>query len=145
MDLYQELAASAAQDSPHLRRPAAGAATRQGDVYCHPIKSRPAAWSVENAGNSRQVATGQTVGSRHMAEGPVKIYWPEKATDAAAMCPVRMDKLDRSLIPEALGPVIVAEGPWTLTHPEHAHHAFPAGTYLVTYQIDLRTLRRVVD
>jgi hypothetical protein len=46
---------------------------------------------------------------------------------------------------QMLGPVVVACGPWTVTHPKHSHHDMPAGTYQVTYQLDRQTHRRVED
>ena len=43
------------------------------------------------------------------------------------------------------GPVVVASEPFVLEHPEHAHHALPAGTYQVTYQWDEAAMARVAD
>jgi len=117
----------------------------QGDVYVHPIKAKPAAWSTENTDQSRQLATGQTVGSRHCAEGPVQVFWPASTEAAVAGCPVSLYTDDAAAQRECIGPVVVATGPWTLTHPEHAHHQFPAGCYFVSYQLDRVTMRRVVD
>ena len=41
-----------------------------------------------------------------------------------------------------LGPVIVADEAFTLTHPEHAHHRLPAGIYQVGYQLDVSEQER---
>lgn len=117
----------------------------QGDVYVHRIKEVPAAWNVETTNESRQVALGQTVGSRHCAAGNVQVFWPESSAKAVDECPVDLNKFPEELQREAIGPVVIAKQEWTLEHPEHAHHVFPAGVYLVTYQVDLRTGRRVVD
>lgn len=141
----QILEARAKGAPTHLRRHTRQGHGHQGDVYVHPIAARPHPWDVRNDAQSTQVATGDSVGARHCASGPLRIWWPRSATEAADACPfpVFLDNLEMRR--ECLGPVIEAEGEWTLTHPEHDHHVFPAGIYLVTYQVDVRTARRVVD
>lgn len=119
---------------------------RQGDVMITRIAAVPAAWDVP-ATEHRQVAVGDTIGSRHIAEGPaIKVMWPKSKADAVKQCPIKgFAKALGSGAEFCLGPVIVAEQPWTLTHPEHSHHEFPAGIYLATYQLDRATMRQVRD
>jgi hypothetical protein len=126
-----------------------GETGHQGDVYVHPIKSKPSAWDVL-VGEHTQVALGNTMGSRHIAEGNVKVYWPKSKDEAGKTCPIALFKNRKTPISDVerkscLGPVVVSDGPWTLEHPEHAHCQFPAGTYLVTYQFDEMTRINVRD
>jgi len=117
------------------RRLEIGHAIHQGDVYVHRVADDHPRGPAQG---TRQVAVGQTVGARHIAEGPVQVC-AGVALPPGVVAPTWTT-------PEALlGPVVVASGPWTLTHPEHAHHALPAGTYQVTYQADYQTQRRVLD
>ncbi len=115
----------------------------QGDVYIHKITKRPAAWDVLVTEHS-QVALGSTIGSRHIATGSVHVYWP-KAKDAAVKeCPIKLFTTDEERR-VCIGPIVEADESWTLEHPEHAHHRFAKGIYLVTYQLDWNTKREVRD
>lgn len=120
----------------NCRRIEIGSATHQGDVYVHRVADD---WGRGELLGTRQVAVGSDIGSRHIAEGDgVALYAGKKLPDYMAPHP--------DIEPgDLLGPVVVATGAWMLTHPEHAHHRLPAGTYQVTYQGDLLTRRRVVD
>lgn len=112
-------------------------AAHQGDIYVHRVADdhpRGAAWG------SRQVAVGQNKGARHIAEGAVEVFAGDPAC-AASMMP----SFDADQRAACLGPVVVAKDKWTLTHPEHAHHVLPAGTYQVTYQWDEVRMGRVAD
>lgn len=108
----------------------------QGDVYLHLVSKN---WERGESWGSNQVAVGATVGSRHIVQGAkVQVF---KGKKLPSYC-----KLPNWLRPETiLGPVVVAETEFTLTHPEHAHHVLPAGTYQVTYQADYSTGRAVQD
>lgn len=122
-----------------------GEHSRQGDVYQHRIKEAPAAWDVEVKEHS-QVALGQTMGSRHCADGAkIKVLWPKSRDLAVTQCPISLFKDNDDFKRVALGPIVVAESEWTLTHPEHAHHKFGPGVYLTTYQVDWNTRREVRD
>lgn len=106
-----------------------GQVSQQGDIYIH---AAPLDHPHGPELATRQLAEGDTQGSRHIAEGPVKIYAP---TERAA-----------SMTSQALlGPVVVASGPWTLTHPEHPHHKFGAGTFAIVHQMDAITGSAVRD
>lgn len=118
------------------RRIEIGHAIHQGDVYLHRVADTHARGKELG---TRQVAVGTTVGSRHVVEGEdVRVY------EGAALPPgvKEPEWVARGSI---LGPVVVAEQPFALTHPEHAHHALPPGCYQVTYQADFQTQRRVAD
>lgn len=118
------------------RRIEIGHAIHQGDVYLHRVADdHPRGKEL----GSRQVAVGTTVGSRHVVEGDgVKVFAGQKL-------PPGVEEPAWVQQGSILGPVVVAEGPFNLTHPEHAHHALPKGTYQVTYQADFATQQRVLD
>lgn len=118
------------------RRIEVGHAIHQGDVYVHRVAdSHPRG----KPRGSRQVALGTAIGSRHVAEGDdVEVFEGERLPDGV--------KAPKDVPDEAiLGPVVVAPRGFVLTHPEHAHHELPGGTYQVTYQADLQTMRAVAD
>ncbi len=110
-----------------------GQVVRQGDVYIHRVADGHKRGAMRRGEDARQVAVGNTVGARHYAMSPSVAY------DGV----VAPDWCDQQTT--AIGPVIASPDRWTLTHPEHAHVEFPAGTYQVTHQIDTRTMRRVQD
>lgn len=144
--LHAKLEAAGCGQAQEVRKHTSGSHGHQGDVYCHPIKSRPDCWDIETTDQNRQVAVGQGEGSNHRASGPVRIYWPKSADEAAKHCPLPgFFKNEEAARRSCLGPIIVADGEWTLSHPKHAHHTFPSGTYLCTYQLDRRTMRQVRD
>jgi hypothetical protein len=81
------------------------------------------------SGESRvQVAVGQGIGARHTVSiAEVHVYALPNA-----------GPLD--------GPVVEAECPWTLTHPEHQNVTFPPGKYAICYQrMYADELRRAAD
>lgn len=81
-----------------------------------------------------QLVSGDSMGSRHCIRGEdasvVTVYAPDPET---------ANPLE--------GPTIVAEGRFVVTHPEHAWHSLPEGTYKVTYSRDLAAdqLRAIED
>lgn len=129
-----EQAAKACPETRIARRMDIGDAIHQGDVYIHRVADD---YPHGKELGTRQVAVGTTIGSRHIAEGNVSVY--------AKAQPFPMPSMDERCWDACTGPVIVAQGTWTLTHPEHAHHRLPAGCYVVTYQLDERTRRAVED
>lgn len=90
----------------------------QGDVNVTCVAAIPEGYQKGKPGVREQVAHGNTQGSRHIAVGAFKIYWPEDGGNALA------------------GPVIESDKPWTLEHPEHANVTFPPGRYKCDYQRD---------
>lgn len=118
------------------RRAVAGETViHQGDVYLFCVADDHPRGKETGA---RQVAVGTTVGSRHVVEGPVTVY------EGRAL-PPGVSTPEWTTESEILGPVVVAREAFVLTHPEHAHHELPAGTYQVTYQADFSTRQRVQD
>jgi hypothetical protein len=113
----------------HVEKIEVGQAVRQGDIYVHRVSAdHPRGKKLEN----RQLALGDSQGSRHVAELPADVY------EGSALPP----GCDRDTF---LGPVIVSLGRFKIAHPEHAHFSLPEGTYQVTHQSDARTKKRVVD
>ena len=110
-----------------------GKHVRQGDVYILRV--------ADNAPRGketfeRQLAQGNTQGSRHMAVGTLKCFQPSTDRPAAMLSDAR------AYLP---GPLVVATKEWSVTHPEHAHYKLPAGTYQIMHQLDPRTMQRVAD
>jgi hypothetical protein len=120
-----------------VRRLEIGQVVQQGDVYLHRVAASHPPGRQLGVG-SVQIALGTGNGARHMAEGAVRVFAGVRLPEGVkAPMDVRPE--------EILGPVIVADESWRLTHPEHPHHRLPAGCYQVTYQYDPQTMRRVQD
>ena len=129
--------APADADVRTVRRMEIGQAIQQGDVYLHRVPdNHPRGKQVGM--DSVQIALGSGTGARHMAEGAVRVF-------AGCRLPKGVSAPLNVEAAEVTGPVVVADKPWTLTHPEHPHHKLPAGTYQTTYQYDPQTMRRVQD
>ena len=134
LQTFQKIEQAAKANQPKLRlitQMAVGEAIRQGDLYLERIAKLP---NNVVATTNRQLATGETQGSRHVATGAVEIY--------------NLDKKDAAN--PLAGPVISAQQTWTLTHPEHGHFTLPAGCYRTVYQRDYareraEEIRRVTD
>jgi hypothetical protein len=132
IEAHERLAKEAAMHTTELRRVPSikhGQAVRQGDIYIHRV-AREHPHGAE--AKSRQLAIGETQGSRHIAESPATVF---VGTALPKWC------ADGTFV----GPCIVSEEPFTITHPEHAHVELPAGVYQITHQSDARTLDRVRD
>lgn len=90
---------------------------RQGDIYLYPVNDAPTDLESKQS-VTRQLAPGESKGSRHIVETPsVKIFNKKN--------PGPLD-----------GPTLIAEERFVVTHPEHADISCPAGIYRVTYQRD---------
>lgn len=118
-----------------------GERVRQGDVYLIRVRNghpRGKPWG------SKQVAVGNTIGSRHVAVGDVDVF----AGDAKAIAKL-FPKFSAEQLQACCGPVVVARSTWTLEHPEHPHHEVAqdcdVATYQVTYQWDSRAMQAVRD
>lgn len=134
LEAIQESAKSADPEVRTMRRLKIGSVIHQGDVYLHRVPDDHPRGELLG---TRQVAVGNTVGARHVVEGDnAKVFrgveYPEGFEEPEGCQPGAL-----------LGPVVVDPG--TLTHPEHAHHCIPTGTYQVTYQYNTRTMRAVQD
>ena len=109
-----------------------GDVVRQGDLYLHRVlEGHPFGEKTEN----RQLAPGTTKGSRHRVLEPAKVFigttLPEWVTGDGSNF--------------LIGPYIESAEEIVVIHPEHADFYLPAGNYQVTYQMDQRTRRRVLD
>ena len=123
------------------RRIEVGQAIQQGDVY---VFRMPDDWPrAEEPWGSKQVAVGDTQGSRHVACGDVRVWGGKELPEWFTVPSWLGSKAAAKSV--FLGPVIEARGKWTLEHPEHAHHVCPPGVYQVTYQGDVRVRARVMD
>lgn len=110
---------------------------RQGDIYIckfesekslktlfKEIKAQNDLWSffeqteLEHR-NTKQLAVGDTKGSRHIVSGNAKVMFYKQGHPC-------------------LGGVITGTGPWTLNHPDHANGHFGAGEFMFYYQMDAR-------
>ena len=129
--------APADEDKRITQRIEIGHCIHQGDVYLHRVEDGHRRGKRIGKGTV-QIALGTGNGARHVAEGDVEVYqgtqlpeWVKPPMDVEAA--------------EIIGPVIVASEAFLVTHPEHADHRLPAGTYQTTYQYDPKTMRRVAD
>lgn len=119
-----------------------GDVIRQGDLYLVRLDARlPAA---KEPWPSRQLAIGETQGSRHIAEGErCEVYRPIEAEAMKALHRLIPATRDHN---QFLGPTLWSPLPITITHPEHGHRTIPAGAYQVTYQrVWANEIRRVAD
>lgn len=108
-----------------------GKVVRQGDIYIHCVDYGHLRGTRTD---NRQLAQGESLGSRHMAEEPAEIYVGEVAPPW----------YDLAVAP-LLGPCIVSSKRFMISHPEHAHVDLPAGVYQITHQMDARTQTRARD
>ena len=102
-----------------------GQTIRQGDVYLTRIESFK---QKDYVAAGEQLAPGNSQGSRHCVD-----------LNAGVKCWKKKD----GRVTE--GPIVEAEGRFTLTHPEHAHFDLPGGIYQVTFQLDYATQQRARD
>lgn len=150
IQFHEELLAAVGTPSRDVRKHSGmkmGHVGHQGDVYIHRIQQRPAAWNVLVTEHA-QVALGSTIGSRHVACGNVRVYWPQSKDSAVSECPIKLFPKDEAARRVCLGPIVEVDQlseTWLLDHPEHSGHEFPAGIYLTTYQYDFNTKREVKD
>ena len=125
-----EKANEAAINSPRIvHKIEVGQGVRQGDIYIWRVADNHAHG---RKAKSRQLALGNTQGSRHIAEVPAKVF---DGTTLPEWC-------DRRTF---MGPCIESESRFTVSHPEHAHVELPPGRYQITHQMDARTMERVRD
>lgn len=93
---------------------------RQGDIYITLLAAVPQTAEKVQAPASRQLAPGDTQGSRH--------------------CLDSLDGADWHRLKQATefdGPILALATERTVTHPEHGHVILPPGVYAITYQRNL--------
>ena len=117
-------------NSPRIvHKMAIGQVVRQGDIYIHRVaEDHPCGDKLD----SRQLALGNTTGSRHIADAPAKVFI---GTTTPAWCNAQT----------FIGPCVVSEKRFPVSHPEHAHIELPAGRYQITHQLDAASRQRVED
>jgi hypothetical protein len=120
---------NAVQEVRRIQSIEIGKVIRQGDIYLHRVDEKHTRGKKLK---SRQLALGNTMGSRHIAESPAKVF---EGTTLPGWCDQRT----------FLGPLVESKKRFTVTHPEHAHVDVPAGCYQITHQTDARTMERVQD
>ena len=114
---------------------APGDVVDQGDLTIVGVSALPKSCTSRA---DRQLAQGDTLGSRHVVVGG-NVYDAKAAECAAAIKAATGCDVPAQYI----GPVI--EGPCTIEHPQHGHHSFPAGTVgIVKYQRNLDAEEREV-
>lgn len=99
-----------------------GKSAEQGDLVFVRIADLPASVKTRT---DRQLAEGDTQGSRHVVEGG-DVYNADAKDVVAAIKKANGADVDAKYI----GPVFV--GPCTVTHPEHGHHTYTEGMVLAT-------------
>jgi hypothetical protein len=106
-----------------------GDVVRQGDLYLVCIEELPA----DGRRAPRQLAPGNTQGSRHCAEGECSVYMPKSPAAVAKLIGTACHGAE---VPEQLvGPLVECIGETTITHPEHGHRMLPAGSvWVVVFQ-----------
>lgn len=112
-----------------------GQVVHQGDCYLHRV---PDDWPRGKLLGTRKIAVGEGIGSNHLVEGDVEVYEGVKL-------PPGFKLPDGARQEDMIGPVAVAGCETINTHPVHAHNALTKGTYQVTQQWDMTTMRRVAD
>jgi hypothetical protein len=110
-----------------------GQVVQQGDLYIHRVEGTHPRGARRTGQHARQLAQGDQIGARHVAEPPAVVY------DGVALppwCDARV---------AIVGPRISSPARWRLGHPKHSAHSLPRGEYQVTHQLDVRTRRAVVE
>ncbi len=109
-----------------------GDVVRQGDLYLVRIHELPKS---RKKRSNRQLADGDTQGSRHVLRGKAQLYDVD-AQQAIAL----LKKADRrfDVRDYQVGPGIQIEEPATVEHPEHGHRTLTEpGCYLSIFQRSL--------
>ena len=128
-DLRDSVESLDAAKTETIGSPSIGDVVRQGDLYLVNIESLPAGKKLED----RQLAEGNTQGSRHVVQGDVSLVSPEAAHPG----------IDRVLC----GPAFHCNEAAEVTHPEHGNKILPKDTtWRVTFQrAHAEEMRRVQD
>lgn len=105
-----------------------GDVCRQGDIYLVCLDREP---KTTGTAPSRQLAPGDTQGSRHVAAGECEVLVADEREAKAALN--RLVPATKAHVP-FVGPVIRAPLGVEITHPEHGDRVLPPGSYLVIYQ-----------
>lgn len=128
-DLRDSVESLDAAATETIGSPSLGDVVRQGDLYLVCIDKLPSGKKIED----RQLAEGNTQGSRHVVQGDVSIVTPDSAHPG----------IDRVLC----GPAFHCNEAAEVTHPEHGNKVLPKDTtWRVTFQrAHAEEMRRVQD
>ena len=128
----EQLIASGKTDK-NGKSPTHGTFVRQGDIYIEKIDTfeKKDFKITEN----RQLALGNTKGSRHMVDANAIVWGRGDNTSTT----------NNGIGFRTMGPVVEFKERGTISHPEHADVSLPAGIYQVCYQTDGNTMSRVLD
>lgn len=130
-DSSNEIGVSTLQETRFVDKIQPGQFVRQGDIYIVCVKSVNPKLKETKV---RQLAMGNSQGSRHVIEGEAEIFAPVSKT------------IQRTKLGEYFeGPSFRCKEHVTISHPEHAHISLPPGSYEVRHQVDLLTKKRVID
>ena len=129
----EQAAANAANDVRYVDEHLTGPFGRQGDIYFDGITEVPEG-AVEV--DTNQLAEGDTMGSRHIATGDVKLYRP---ADYGQVIETAQGKCVRGFV------MAVGAERCRVEHPEHATFDLPPGIYQTDHQFDPVTETKVVD
>lgn len=118
-----------------------GDVVRQGDLYLVCLESLPP----DGKRAPRQLAPGDTQGSRHVAVGDCAVYQP--ASPAAVVQLIDSSCRGATVPVELIGPLVECIGETRIEHPEHGHRILPSGSvWAVVYQrAYAEEVRRVQD
>jgi hypothetical protein len=125
--------AMVASETETVGSPSLGDVIRQGDLYLECISALPTGKSL----SVRQLAPGNTQGSRHVLEGDCEVVEVKQHTTASG------HEVHSALI----GPAFICKGACEVTHPEHGNKVLPENTiWQVVYQQAFADeVRRVAD
>lgn len=117
-----------------------GDVVRQGDLYLVSIGELP---KTRREISDRQLAPGDTQGSRHILEGDCVIYDGDKKELSVLI----EAAIGRTVAGPLIGPVFETVGQVEVTHPEHGNRVLPCGEVVaVVYQrMFAEEVRRQVD
>lgn len=109
---------------------------RQGDVYLVRLDDNVDLSEYSHTQN-RQIALGNTEGARHMVYDTVEVF-KNKSKEYGE---VKQNGIGF----QSFGPILRSATQFSVCHPEHADISLPSGTYQVLYQVDMKTMQRVLD
>lgn len=120
------------EDVRFIKKMEVGQVVRHGDLYYNFVGEYGTEYPHGALLQSNQLASGTSAGSRHIAEAPAKCYVGTKLPDYYN---------DTAFI----GPYFESKERFVVSHPEHSSIHFPSGNYMVSFQLDARTLQKVKD
>lgn len=117
-----------------------GDVVRQGDLYLVNIGDTPTKGEVSN---DRQLAVGNTIGARHIAEGSCIVRRGPETVEALH----GLGGAHAAVPVELVGGSLEIRGKTTITHPDHGHKTFNEPTNVVWYhqRMFAKEVRRVAD